>query len=155
MPRDEPGRSQHLVRGPPVAVEDARLAADHARGGMDDHLARKMAHDPDVVVPEHELDVQTLPKELTEEVENDRPQCGRGPDDRMLRVSGDHHGACPGSPRETDELVRESLGRPLGGAERSVGCAAEPEMQVRDDEGPRLRGPGRFDDQRRCIGDRA
>jgi len=108
-----------------VAVEDPHVTVHDPRRGVDDHLAGEMADDADVVVPEDQLHGQPLAEELGEEVENDRSERGRGPDDRVFRVARDDDPLRPGRAGELDQPFCEEVGRALGRTERTLGRAPE------------------------------
>jgi len=131
-----------------MTVEDPHVSPHDPRRRMYADLAGQMPDDPYVVVAEDELDRQPLTEELGEEVEDHRPKRRRGPYDRVLRVPRDDHRLCPCGARYPDEVFGEAVGRGLGWAERTLGRAAEAEVDVRDDERPLFGPPDRFDDQR-------
>jgi len=120
---------------------------------MHPDLLRKVGDDSDVVVPEHELHGQSSFQELGEEIEDDGPQRGRGPDDRMFRVTGDDDRVAPSRTGDLEKPLREQVGRSLGRPQGPLGRAAETEVEVRDDESSRAGSPGRFEDEGRRIGD--
>jgi len=119
-----------------MPVEDPNAFPDEPGRGMHLHLPGKMADDPDVVIPEDEVDSETLTQEFGEEVEHDRTKDRGRPNDRVFRVARHDHPTCPVRASERDEPLRETVGRPLGRTPGPLGRAAEPEVDVRHDDRP-------------------
>ena len=134
-----------------MTMEDPHVTVNDPRGGVDRHLAGEMTDDSDVVVPEDQLDRQSRAQKLREEIEDDRSQGGRSPDNRMLRVTRDEDPVRLGRIGKFDQPLREEVGRALGRAERALGRAAEPQVDIRDNQGSELGRAGGFDDERRSV----
>jgi hypothetical protein len=132
-------------------VEDADPVADDTARRTDFHLAREVSDDPDVVVAEHQFDLPSLFEEPCEEIENDRSQGRRRPDDRVLGVPRDEDAIGPACPEDARKLLGKRRGRCLGRPRRPGGRAAESEVHIRDDEGPRAGAVLRLDQERRCV----
>ena len=149
---DERRGAEDGVRRPPVPVEDPDAPAYEPGRRMHGDLAGEVANDADVVVPQDQVDGKTLAEQLREEVEDDRAENGRGADDRVFCVPGDDHSVRPVGPGELDQSLREPVRGPLWRAERPRGGAAEPEVDVRDDDRP-TGGIGLgFEQERRSVG---
>jgi hypothetical protein len=92
-----------------MPVKDAESRVNDPGGGMNGHFARKPAGQPDVVVPQHHLDRVALLEQAPKEIEQQRTEGRRRPDDRVLDVARDHEvtGAGPIEYREC--ALREPL----------------------------------------------
>jgi hypothetical protein len=134
-----------------MAVEDSDRIPDYAGSRVDRHFARKMSDDSHVVVAEDQLDAETFAEKSCEEVEHHRPERGRGPHDRMLRVAGDHDVLSSRSPRDPDQLLGERRGRSFERSARSFRACTQAEMHVGNHQRPRPAPSMGFDQEPRDV----
>jgi len=122
------------VRRPTMTVEDPDLVPHDPRRGVDYDLARQVARQADIVVPQHDFDLDPCLEQGREEVEDHRAERWRSADDRVLHVAGDHDATSVRGLREVHESFREPRGRRLGGSGRAVGARSETQVEVREEE---------------------
>jgi hypothetical protein len=151
--RDQPFRPQHRLRGPSVAVEHPDPVADHPFGPVDQHLAREMRGEADVVVSEDHVDGETRRENPREELEHHGSKGSRRPDDRMLDVPRDDDPFGRSDMQDVEECVGEPVRSGLRRTRKRMGCPPEPEVDVGDHE-PGFGGSRGRHEERRPAGNR-
>ena len=136
-------------------MEDTDTLPHHPGRGMYDDLARKVACETDIVVPEHDLDRSPLGKKATEELEDDRTERRREAHDRMLHISRDDQCERSVGMQEANEAFGERICRPFRRTPGPVRAPTEAEMQVGDHDGPGVVGSRPPEQKRRLVGDRS
>jgi hypothetical protein len=106
-----------------MAMEDPDAILDDAVGRTDLDLARKVRHDPPVMVPEDEFCGEPFGKKPTEEIEDHGTQRGRSTDDRMLHVPRDEDPIRRGDLRDPGQLLGEGGSGAFRGTVRTVRAA--------------------------------
>ena len=103
--------AQHPGRGPRVTMEVSHPVAQETVGGMERHPAGERACDPDVVVPQDELDLEPTIRQPSEELGELRPDVAGDPADRVLHVSQEKGPTCAHPRTRVEQALGEGPGR--------------------------------------------
>ncbi len=155
MAGDQGRGLEDAVRGPAVAMKDAHAISNHAGRRVDDHFARKVGYEADVMIAEDQLYRQPRREDRSEKLEQHRSQGSRDAHNRMLHVARDHDPGRSPRGRSREEFVRKTACRAFRQTFGSRFSGAEAQVKVGDDKEPFFSPSLRGDHERRTTSKRS